>query len=67
MGDSIFRNVHMEKIEKQAKSKVTVVKAYNSAYNKNNMLKRSNFTDLVPLELNKAKYDSLAIQASSTD
>ena len=67
MGDSIFRNVHMEKIEKQAKSKVTVVKAYSSAYNnnKNNMFKRSNFT--VPLQLNKAKYDSLVIQASSTD
>ena len=69
MGDFIFRNVHMEKIEKQAKSKVTVVKAYSSAYNnnKNNMFRRSNFTDLVPLELNKAKYDWLVIQASSTD
>ena len=69
MGDSIFRNVHMEKIEKQAKSKVTVVKAYSSAYNnnRNNKFKKSNFTDLVPLELNKAKYDSLVMQASSTD
>ena len=69
MGDSIFRNVYMEKIEKQAKAKVTVVKAYSSVYdnNKKNKFKSSNFTDLVPKELNKAKYDSLVIQASSTD
>ena len=57
MGDSIFRNVYMEKIEKQAKAKVTVVKAYSSVYdnNKKNKFKSSNFTDLVPKELNKAK------------
>ena len=69
MGDSIFRNVYMEKIEKQAKAKVTVVKAYSSTYdnNKKNKFKSSNFTDLVPKELNKAKYNSLVIQASSTD
>ena len=69
MGDSIFRNVYMEKIEKQAGAKVTVVKAYSSAYdsNKNNKFKSSNFTDLVPRELSKAKHDALVIQASSVD
>ena len=69
MGDSIFRNVYMEKIEKKARNKVSVVKAYSSAYdtNKNNKYKNSNFTDLVPKELNKAKYDAVVMQASSTD
>ena len=69
VGDSIFRNVYMEKIKKQTKSKVTVVKAYSSAYdnNKNNKFKKSYFTDLVPKELNKAKHDALVMQASSTD
>ena len=69
MGDSIFRNAYMEKIEKKVLNKVTVVKAYSSAYdtNKNNKFKSSNFTDLVPKELDKAKYDTLVMQASSTD
>ena len=59
----------MEKIEKQAATKVHVVKAYSSVYdnNKNNKYKSSNFTDLVPKELGKAKYDVLVMQASSTD
>ena len=59
----------MEKIEKQTKAKVTVVKAYSSTYdnNKKNKFKSSNFTDLVPKELNKADHDTLIMQASSTD
>ena len=70
MGDSIFRNVYMEKIEKQAAgAEVTVVKAYSSAYdsNKKNKFKSSNFTDLVPKELGKARHDALVMQASSVD
>ena len=69
MGDSIFRNVYMEKIEKKARNKVTVVKAYSSTYdnNTNNKFKSSNFTDIVPKELGKAKHDALVMQASSVD
>ena len=50
-------------------NKVTVVKAYSSTYdnNKNNKFKGSNFTDLVPKELGKAKQNALVMQASSVD
>jgi hypothetical protein len=69
MGDSIFRNVYIEKIEKVTKAKVKVVKAYSASYdnNKNNIFKRSNFTDLLPEELKKHKHDAVVMQASSVD
>ena len=69
MGDSIFRNVHIEKLEKETKSKVKVVKAYSSTYdnNKNNKFKSSNFTDLLPKELKNSKHDAVVMQASSVD
>ena len=69
MGDSILRNVHIEKVEKVTKAKVKVVKAYSSIYdnNKNNKFKSSNFTDLLPKELKKSKHDAVVMQASSVD
>ena len=69
MGDSIFRNVYMEKIEKATKSKVKVVKAYSATYNNNkhNKFKTSNFTDLLLKELNNRKHDAVVMQASSVD
>ena len=69
MGDSIFRNVHFDKVKKETRSNIKVVKAYSSVYdtNKNNKFKKSNFTDLMPKELEKAKHDVIVMQASSTD
>ena len=69
IGDSIFRNVYTEKIKKVTKAKVKVVKAYSSIYDnhENNKYKSSNFTDLLPKELNNHRHDAVAMQASSTD
>ena len=69
IGDSIFRNVYTEKIEKVTKAEVKVVKAYSSSYdnNRNNKFKSSNFTDLLPKELENNRHDAVAMQASSTD
>ena len=69
MGDSIFRNVYIEKIEKVTKAKVKIVKAYSSSYdnNRNNKFKSSNFTDLLPKELENSRHNAVAMQASSTD
>ena len=69
MGDSIFRNVHSEKLEKETKAKLTIVKAYSSVYNnhKKNKFKASNFADLMPKELENGDHDVVLMQASSTD
>ena len=69
IGDSIFRNVYIDKIEKETKAKIKVVKAYSSVFsnNKNNKFKSSNFTDLMPKKLQKANHDAVVMQASSTD
>ena len=74
IGDSISANVDVGAIEVATQAKVIKAKAYSSIHDTvSNVAKQaakfpdSNFTDVVPTELNKDKYQCLILQAGSVD
>ena len=73
IGDSIAHNVNTKLLEEASNSVITRTKAYGSVFDDVSLYPQKNFSDVVPLELNK-KYDQtgldfdvLILQSSSTD
>ena len=74
VGDSISRNVDIERLQDVTQSKIVTARAYSSIYDTvENVAKKSarfpgsNFTDVVPAELRKGDYQTLVLQAGSVD
>ena len=74
IGDSISSNVHLDVLEEATQTKFKTAKAYTSIYDTvKNVAKQparfpsSNFTEVVPIELNKGKFQTLILQAGSVN
>ena len=74
IGDSISANVNKEALVDATKTTVVTARAYSSVYDiEENVAKypakfpKSNFTDVVPAQLNKDEYQTLLLQAGSVD
>ena len=74
IGDSISSNVNISALENATQSEFVKAKAYSSIYNtESNSSKqapkfpKSNFTDVIPTELKKEKYQYLVLQAGSVE
>ena len=74
IGDSISANVDIGALSNATQAKIITAKAYSSARDtESNRAKQaarfpdSNFTDVVPVELKKEKFQSLILQAGSVD
>ena len=74
IGDSISTNVDIRALENATQSDFVKAKAYSSIHNtESNAAKqapqfmKSNFTDVIPAELKKGKYQYLILQAGSVE
>ena len=74
IGDSISSNVDFGALGVTTQSEFVKVKAYSSVFDKvSNVAKQAarfpaaNFTDVVPAELNKGRFNTLVLQAGSVD
>ena len=74
IGDSISSNVDFGALGVATQSEFVKVKAYSSVFDKvSNVAKQAarfpaaNFTDVVPAELNKGRFNTLVLQAGSVD
>ena len=74
IGDSISSNVNIEALETATQSQFCTAKAYSSVHDTvENVAKhaakfpKSNFTDVIPMELKKDNYKTLIIQSGSVD
>ena len=74
VGDSISGNVDIGALENATQSKFVTARAYSSVYDTvTNVAKqaakfpKSNFTDVVPKQLEKDDYQTLVLQAGSVD